>query len=159
MPMPSVSKLLFILAVSLLTLSSQAIAANEHRDGALVNSDHLAETALRNSCLSLARECFAYGSEHFVNCLRVSANHSFCSGSELGQLISKRWQMSPSLPSFEDAEAFMGPSLVNKECLKSFDSLLSAHLGADSPSSEVLQMLNQSLERCRQQPSNDLLRP
>ena len=157
--MSSLHKLLLVIAVSLLTLSNQAIAATEHREGALASSDHLAETALRNSCLTLARECFAYSSEHFVTCLRVSANHSFCSGSELGALISKRWQMTPSLSSFEDAEAFMGPSLVNAECLKSFDSMLSAHLGASTPSSEVLQMLNQNLERCRQQSATDLLRP
>ena len=112
-----------------------------------------------NPCGALVRECFSYNGQHFERCLHVSAGHPFCDGTALGGLLEKRWQMAPSQPSLDDAPAFLGPKMVNRECGKNFDSQLSALLGSGALNPDVIQSMSQSLSSCSQELPADLLRP
>ena len=112
-----------------------------------------------NPCGDLVRECFAYSGQHFENCIHVSSDHPFCERTALGGLIQKRWQMAPSQPSLDGVPGFLGPRMVNRECVKNFDIQLSARLGSGDLTNEVVQSLTQSLNACSQEVPADLLRP
>ncbi|NDC38417.1 MAG: hypothetical protein EBZ48_10240 [Proteobacteria bacterium] len=140
-------------------LSSTRASAATGKEGTMHSSVPMNVPRMTNPCDDLVKECFAYVSEQFTTCLRASSSHPFCARSSIGELITHRWQIAPSSPELDAAPALTGPRLINRECLDKFDSQLSAHLGTETLTHDVIVMLGKLLASCQQDPSNELLRP
>ena len=150
--------LIGLLVVNLATVSSSASAATG-LEGAIHSAAPTLPRGSGNPCEELVKECFAYTGEIFTNCLHVAGGHSFCAHSDLGELVSERWKMAPSGPALDNAPALLGPRMFDRNCIKRFDSQLSAHLGTATLTHEVIELLRKNLIACQQEPPNDLLRP
>jgi len=148
---------LLVVANGLIGISMTYAATG--RDGAISSSAPALSQRTGTPCEELVKECFAYTGAAFANCLRVSSTHSFCSHSQLGALLAQRWQVAPSNPDLDTAPALLGPRLLDRDCIQKFDSQLSAHLGTDTLTTEVLEMLSRMLSTCQKEPAIDLLRP
>ena len=113
----------------------------------------------KGACAELIKECFAYRGDEQTTCFAASSRHPFCQGSELGSLAAKRYTMTPSVaPGEENAPGFMGPNLIDKDCLANFDSQFSAALINGSTSLDAISQLSNALDTCRVDISNDILR-
>ena len=113
----------------------------------------------KGACAELIKECFAYRGDEQTTCFSASSRHPFCQGSELGTLAAKRYTMTPSVaPGEENAPGFLGPNLIDKDCLANFDSQFSAALINGSTSIENVSQLSHALDSCRVDISNDILR-
>lgn len=143
----------------ILAVSAATSHAATGREGSLHSSAPSLAPRISNPCEELVKECFSYTGEIFTSCLQTASAHSFCANSTLGDLVAQRWQIAPSAPGLDNAPALLGPKFVDRECLKKFDSQLSAHLGTATLTREVLEMLNKTLGGCQREPSNELLRP
>lgn len=111
-------------------------------------------------CSELVKECFTKSDLHRTNCFFSSAKHPFCEGTSLGKLTYKRWAMSPVHPSADEAPpAFLGPRLVDHECLGKFDNQLSGILIGGNPLDEAFDKLNSNLDGCTKKLSNEMMRP
>lgn len=112
-----------------------------------------------NPCTELVKECFAYGGEEFTNCLFTSGHHPFCGNTQLGSLVLKRWGFTPSSTGRENAPAFTGPQLIDRDCVKNFDGQLSGILTRGDVSAELLTNLDGVLNSCNREAPVDLTRP
>lgn len=113
----------------------------------------------KGACAELIKECFAYRGDEQTTCFSASARHPFCQGSELGLLAEKRYGMTPSIaPGDETAPGFLGPNLIDKDCLANFDSQFSAALINGSTSADSVSQLSHALDGCRVDVSNDILK-
>ncbi len=110
-------------------------------------------------CANLVAECYAADGLEQSNCLFSTAKHPFCEGSQLGKLVYKRWSMSSVRPIGLDAPAFLGPQLINQECVSNFDNMLVASLLKDVIEVAVLEKLSVELQSCAHDVSNKLTRP
>ena len=111
-------------------------------------------------CAELIRDCFARSDSDLSNCFYSAAKHPFCEGSDLGKLAYKRWSMSPSQGGNENAPpAFLGPQLVDRECLSNFDNQWSSELIRGGISKDTLKKLEAKIDSCKKDTSIDLLRP
>lgn len=111
-------------------------------------------------CAQLLKECFTSEGTERSNCLFSSAKHPFCEGTELGKLTYRRWMMSPVRPSGEEsAPGFLGPQLVDQNCLSNFDSTLLSKLIQPETLSASIPTLNDSLNGCTKEISHQLTRP
>ena len=107
-------------------------------------------------CAGLVRECYTYGNDEFINCLSTASLHPFCANSALGRLASRRWAVTPGL---EGADAFTGPAMMDRECLKKFDAELSGFLTQGNVSEDIVGKLQGNLSGCNREAPVDLLRP
>ena len=72
----------------------------------------------------------------------------------------KRWQMAPNKKGApEDAPAFLGPQLIDQECLGKFDDMWSSKLIGEEMSKDKVMSLDTELDKCTKQISMELLRP
>lgn len=111
-------------------------------------------------CAELIKECFATTDLQRSNCLFSAYKHPFCEGEGLASLIYKRWIMSPVRPvGLEDAPSFLGPRLIDQECLAKFDSKLLTSLMELNLDEAALKKLDQDLLSCTKEISNQLTRP
>lgn len=111
-------------------------------------------------CRTLVKECMAHSDLERANCFYSAGTHPFCEGTDLGELILHRWEMAPNRPAgHESAPGFMGPQLVNRDCLKRFDALLSSKLVEDTAMQPTIEHLSESLEACYETMPMDLVRP
>ena len=137
--------------VNSLCLAILAAAASVSADTARPSS--------KGACAELIKECFAYRGDEQTTCFSASSRHPFCQGSELGSLAAKRYSMTPSVaPGEENAPGFMGPNLIDKDCLANFDSQFSGALINGSTSPDAITQLGNALDTCRVDISNDILR-
>lgn len=111
-------------------------------------------------CADQIKECFASTETERSGCFFTSAQHPFCEGTALGKLSYQRWSMSPNKPGgLEVAPEFLGPRLVNGECLKNFDSEWSSALIKGGLTQKRMDELSAALEACAKDVSNELMRP
>lgn len=116
--------------------------------------------AQASSCEEKAKECFTYSDAERESCLHRALSEPSCDKTALGAIIAKRVQFSPTAASEAmDGPAFLGPQIVDKKCLKNFDSELSAGLIRGALSTENLQALSVSLDRCARSYAPDITRP
>ena len=139
-------KITNLIILAALTMSTTAVAEN-------------GRPASKGACAELIKECFAYRGDEQTTCFSASSRHPFCQGSELGSLAAKRYTMTPSVaPGEENAPGFLGPNLIDKDCLANFDSQFSAALINGSTSADGILQLSHALDSCRVDISNDILR-
>lgn len=111
-------------------------------------------------CNNLVKQCFAHTGLERSNCFYSAASHPFCEGSPLGTLVMKRWEMAPNRPAgTEQAPGFLGPRLVDQQCLKLFDNTLSGKLIDESVTGSTVETLSESLEKCYETMTLELVRP
>jgi len=100
-------------------------------------------------CADLIKECFAYSGNERSDCFHAAGGHSFCTGSALGDLAMKRWSMSPiQNPALEQSPAFLGPKVVDGECIRNFDNNWSGALVSGTFSVEANKNLVETLNSC-----------
>lgn len=113
-----------------------------------------------SQCAELLKDCFGFSDAERSQCFFSSARHPFCEGSELGKLTYKRWSMSQNKIGGEDAPAaFLGPQVVDGDCVQNFDNQWSSAILKGEVSSETLTTLSARLEACKKDTSLELLRP
>ena len=111
-------------------------------------------------CNTLIKQCFAHAGLERANCFCSAGTHPFCDGSSLGELILKRWEMAPNRPAgAEGAPGFMGPKLVDQECLRKFDNTLSSQLLKEEVPAATVEQLSESIEQCYETMPLELVRP
>ncbi|MCB0332870.1 MAG: hypothetical protein KDD55_05175 [Bdellovibrionales bacterium] len=136
-----------------LLFSSQALAAP-------VDSSANAIYEASPQCAQLVKECFANEGTDRSNCLFSAAKHPFCEGTALGKLTYRRWMMSPVRPAGEEtAPGFLGPQLVDQNCLTNFDNTLLSKLIQPETLSASIPTLDDSLSGCTKEISHQLTRP
>ena len=114
----------------------------------------------QNPCASLIKECFAYGGVERSNCFYASGNHSFCKSSDLGKLALKRWSMSVERsPGLDSAPAFLGPNVVDGDCVSNFDAQWSSALVKGDISISTSKSLTRNLDTCTRALGDNLMRP
>lgn len=114
---------------------------------------------MNDRCAELIKECFSYGGNEKSSCFNVSANHPFCSGTELGMLADKRWTMSPQTDFRDAPPALTGPQFVDRECIANVDSQWSGHLIGGTLTREAIRQLDTALDGCAKAPANEIFRP
>ncbi|MCB0320236.1 MAG: hypothetical protein KDD60_04865 [Bdellovibrionales bacterium] len=124
-----------------------------------------------DQCARLVHGCFGSDEgETRSNCLFSTAKHPFCEGTTLGKLVYQRWLMAPARIGGLDEKSpgFLGPKLVDQECLANFDGLFVSSLvrgDRGSDQGEVgtlhsqLDSLSQKLRQCAQEVSPELSQP
>lgn len=112
-------------------------------------------------CAVLIQECFQDEGRERTDCFFSRSQHPFCNGTELGKLTYRRWIMSPVRAPGVDGgtPGFLGPQLVDQECLSNFDNLFVAALLEQDGLGESLQGLKGSLSECTRDISDSLTRP
>jgi len=118
-----------------------------------------AEIGAPATCVELLKECFAYDAAEKANCFRVSSNHPFCLGSDLGELAAKRWGMSPNQGGDAAAPAITGPQFIDTECVANFDARWSSYLISGNISRDTMRQLDTTLSGCAKAPANEIFRP
>ena len=113
-------------------------------------------------CARLVNECFGDNEEsETANCLFSSAKHPFCKGTSLGRITYQRWLMSPVRVGGieEGAPSFLGPKLVDQECLKNFDTFFVSSLVKVSELESLMGGMKEKLSGCTKELSPDFSRP
>lgn len=117
--------------------------------------------SVSDACSRIVRDCFSSEAGKQSSCLFNASQHPFCEGTTVGKLSYRRWAMdpmkAPGVP--EDAAAFLGPQLIDQECLKKFDNAFFTSLIEGSPQVGTLSALDADLKRCAKNPETDLSRP
>lgn len=113
-------------------------------------------------CARLVNECFGDNQENeTANCLFSSAKHPFCQGTSLGKITYQRWLMSPvRVAGIDDAApSFLGPKLVDQECLEKFDTFFVSSLVKISELESMMSGMENKLKGCTKELSPELARP
>ena len=111
-------------------------------------------------CNELIKECFAYGVTERSTCFYSAGSHTFCRGSDIGRLAMQRWSMSSvRRPGLESAPAFLGPNIVDGDCIANFDARWSALLLDGDTSLATIHDLTTTLKTCSRTTTEDLMRP
>ncbi|MCB0352929.1 MAG: hypothetical protein KDD64_05365 [Bdellovibrionales bacterium] len=113
-------------------------------------------------CAQLVKDCFSAEDKDRSNCFFSASRHPFCEGTSLGKVTYQRWIMSPYHTGIDqDAPGFLGPRLVDKECLANFDSQFMGKLldAENSAALELFSGLEAELLKCSKEISQELTRP
>ena len=92
-------------------------------------------------------------------CFESASVSPTCVGSQVGEIATKRSRFSPMMPQGEEGPAFLGPEIVDRGCLESFDVQLGASLEMGPLTSKRRDSLSSQLDRCNQMAPPDLYRP
>jgi len=125
----------------------------------LIAQQEYGQTDTSSPCSQLVAECFESFEVERSRCFFSASNHPFCDGTPLGELTHQRWMISPDLAPGRGAQMFLGPQLVDKECLENFDNLWLGMLLNEKSISSKIPSLTTSLETCKKEISHDLSRP
>ena len=113
-----------------------------------------------DQCAELVKECFVESEVEQSNCFFSSASHPFCEGTKLGDLVLKRWTLSPEKSSVIEAPpGLLGPQVINGECLKNFDAKFSGMLIGGELTEDSITQTDAELENCKKNVSDQLSRP
>lgn len=111
-------------------------------------------------CSKLIKECFAQDPSKRNECFFASYKHPFCEGSSLGKLSYKRWAMTPSRSgNVNQPPGFLGPQIVNHNCISKFDTKWSIHLLGDKISEEDVARFSNILDQCKRDITDEIVRP
>lgn len=111
-------------------------------------------------CGGQIEECFAQSGPERSNCFNRAAESKSCAGTLEGKLAYRRWAMSPiKIPGYDTAPAFLGPQLIDQDCLAKFDNQWSGSLVKGDYSADNVTQLESNLDRCKKEITNDLVRP
>jgi len=111
-------------------------------------------------CADLVKECFVYSRIERDDCFNGVAGHPFCVDSRVGKLAEKRLSLSPNaLDASDGGPAFLGPQLIDSECLVNFDSAWSSALVKGDLSEEEYNQLSSNLDQCARIPASEVMRP
>ncbi|MCB0329603.1 MAG: hypothetical protein KDD70_08065 [Bdellovibrionales bacterium] len=155
------SRNIYILILVLATLISAPVVAEIEISGDSTTTTASAEDVM-SPCSRLITACFSQEDGQKSDCFYTSSEHDFCKGTDVGRLARQRWLMSPSTPAGapEGAPSFLGPKLVNKDCLVGFDSHFYASLLTPEKLGTILPGLFQKLSECTsKETSPELNRP
>ncbi len=113
-------------------------------------------------CARLVHGCFGENEgESRSNCLFSTSKHAFCQGTKLGKLIYRRWIMSPIRIGGVDEQVpgFLGPKLVDQDCLNNFDNFFVSSLVNGQELEVQLDSLSETLSACTSEISPEFSRP
>jgi hypothetical protein len=107
----------------------------------------------------MVRACLSRATESRDVCFESASVSPVCIGSQVGDIAAKRSHFAPMVSRDEEGPAFLGPQVVDRECLENFDVQLGATLEIGPLTSERRDSLNAQLDRCNQMAPPDLYRP
>jgi hypothetical protein len=111
-------------------------------------------------CADLTKECFAYSRMERDECFKGVTSHPLCAGSRVAELAEKRLSLSPNAPdAIDGGPAFLGPQLVDSDCLANFDAAWSSALVQGLLSEDEYRHLSMSLDQCARIPASQVVRP
>ncbi|MEY4701535.1 MAG: hypothetical protein RL326_1722 [Pseudomonadota bacterium] len=111
-------------------------------------------------CIDIVKECFGHTGSERDTCFKTVSTNPHCSDSETSKLAAKRAEMSALVPDDADVgPSLLGPDLVDRQCIKNFDSTWMATLVKGLPSAETSSQLQQSLQACAKKSASDVMRP
>jgi hypothetical protein len=129
-------------------------------------SKHVVKTAAsydpakEHACVDMVKNCFARLPEDRSSCFYVASRASQCTNTETGALSYKRWALDPvPTGNAEPPPAFMGPRLVDRDCLANFDNRWSSELLRGDSTIASVKQLGDQLERCYKETAIDISRP
>lgn len=151
-------KLNIIFLIASILFANPAIAeAPVSLENMLVTSK---DSSTTEQCKEIVKQCFVSDINEMSKCFFTSAKHDFCDGTDLGSLVFKRWAMSPhKVNGIQAPSALLGPQLVNQDCLRDFENMLSVTLQQENVSSSGIANLSEKLDSCSQEISDQLARP
>lgn len=115
---------------------------------------------VENQCADLLKDCFKATGLQRTNCFYSAATHPFCDGTELGRLSYSRWVMSPvDTDGMGSPPAFLGPKVVNEECVRAFDARWQTAIENGQLSEDSVRQLNSKLAECKRDTTIHLQRP
>lgn len=143
------------LLASLLFCASSAVAiphssssVSEHEDGNISMPQ----------CNTLLKECFNSTGIDRSNCFFSSAEHPFCKGTEISKLANQRFGLSEMrLRGDSAAPGFLGPMVVDKQCVTTFDNMLKLEL--EMKKKLNIEKLKSQLDSCMKDLSRNLSQP
>lgn len=111
-------------------------------------------------CTEAVRACLSRSKSAKDECFRSLASSPTCVGSEMGNIVSKRAQLSSAYPDAEEAgPGFLGPQILDRPCVDAFDTRLRTSVLTGTPSSAEATSLSRFIDRCVQPSSPNLYRP
>lgn len=146
------------LCISLLILASGSLCfANDpglRESGTLVKQKP--GTAIQ--CGEIAEDCYAKSNSKKTNCFFSAAKHPFCEGTKLGDFLFQRWAKESSANG-GTASAFLGSSVVDKDCLNRLDSQVSSEILRGAVNNKSIELHLKSLNSCSKRIDDQLTRP
>lgn len=113
-----------------------------------------------DECSLMVRGCLSRPSNTRDVCFESASATPACIGSLVGEIAAKRSHFAPLSPGSEDeGPAFLGPQVVDKACIESFDQQLELALDQGPLNTEKRRTLSSQLDRCTQMAPSDLYRP
>jgi len=113
-----------------------------------------------DECSLLIRGCLSRPTSTRDVCFESASSAPACIGSLTGEIAAKRSHFAPVLPEGGDAgPGFLGPQVVDRTCLESFDRQLELALDLGPLNAEQRRTLSSKLDRCTQVAPSDLYRP
>jgi len=113
-----------------------------------------------NGCERLVNGCLSRSLARRDECFNSIADSPVCVGSPLGDLVSKRARLTPSIPWGEpEGPAFLGPREFDRTCVDSFDLQLGSALSIGHLDTESGAALQSHLNRCGEPAPSELFRP
>jgi hypothetical protein len=120
----------------------------------------VADPAKEKACVDVVRNCFARAGQDRSSCFYSSSRNVQCEGTDTGRLSYKRWALDPvPAGNAEPPPAFMGPRLVDQECVSNFDNRWSSMLIKSDEAVASTPQLEAQLESCYKTVSIDIARP
>jgi hypothetical protein len=110
-------------------------------------------------CSQLVRACLSRPAESRDVCFESASVSPLCVGSQAGEIAAQRSHFAPMAPKEEEGPAFLGPEVIDRGCLESFDRQLGAMLELGPLNSDGRRILSSQLNRCTQIAPQDLFRP
>ena len=113
-----------------------------------------------DECSLMVRGCLSRPTNTRDVCFESASAAPACIGSLIGEITSKRSHFAPVAPGDEDeGPAFLGPRMVDRSCLESFDRQLELALDLGPLTAEQRRTLSSQLDRCGQEAPSNLYRP
>lgn len=82
-----------------------------------------ADNGSAEQCSQMVKECFSSNGIQRSNCFYTSAKHPFCEGTDVGNLVYKRWSLSAnSTIDGSTPPGLLGPSVYDEQCIEACDT-------------------------------------
>lgn len=127
---------------------------------AIITTSASAVAVDEDECSLLVRGCLSRPTNTRDVCFESASASPSCIGSLIGEIAAKRSHFAPLLPEQEEqGPAFLGPQVVDRSCLETFDRQFEITLDQGPLTAEQRRTLSSQLDRCSQIAPSDLYRP
>lgn len=111
------------------------------------------------SCEEALKECLVQTLEQRELCLSSSVTTALCSQSNLLELLNTRVSFSSVDTHDAEGPAFLGPKVIDKNCVAHFDTALTGALVKGPLSADAVTSFELSITSCAKRETPELTRP